>query len=126
MLGRGQYEAMPSTQPTLPAPVTDEPAPASGRVSSSSNGGHGQPTAQRNGHATVHRNGQANGGALPTEVLDELVVRIAGRDEADAIADLAARAGGTRPQGALMVGALHDRVLAAVSISSGEALSELT
>ncbi len=56
----------------------------------------------------------------------DLVVRIAGNDDREAIAELAARAGSCRPAGALMVADAGDRLLAAVSLTSGETLSEPT
>jgi hypothetical protein len=58
--------------------------------------------------------------------VEDLVVRIAGRDDGAAIAELATRAGSARPVGALMVAEAGDRLLAAVSLTSGQALSEPT
>ena len=63
---------------------------------------------------------------LPAEDFDNLIVRFAGADESDASADLAARASAQRPAGALMVGALDGKLLAAVSMTSGEALVDPT
>jgi hypothetical protein len=59
-------------------------------------------------------------------VTDRLIVRVAGRDERDSLENLATRAGSRRPAGALMVGELDGRLLAAVSITNSEALSEPT
>jgi hypothetical protein len=56
-----------------------------------------------------------------------LVVRIAGSDDRDSIDELARRAGNERPlPGALMLGTVDGRVLAAASMSRHEALSEPT
>jgi hypothetical protein len=63
---------------------------------------------------------------VPQEIIDRLNVRIAGRDEDMAIDELAARAGRPRPEGALIVAAVDGRLLAAASLSNGEALSEPT
>jgi hypothetical protein len=63
---------------------------------------------------------------VPQEVIDNLVVRIPARDESKAIAELALRAGASKPAGALMVGALGDRLLAVVSMSDGKVLNEPT
>jgi hypothetical protein len=60
------------------------------------------------------------------EPIDELSVHFAGPSEREALSELALRAGLPRPAGPLMVGALGDRVLAAVSVSNREALSEPT
>jgi hypothetical protein len=60
------------------------------------------------------------------EVLDRLVVRIAGRGDRELVADLAARAGLPEPEGALLVGILDGRLLAAVSLTNGAALREST
>src|SRR5215471_16142053 len=60
------------------------------------------------------------------EVLDRLVVRIAGRGDRELVADLAARAQLPEPEGALLVGILDGRPIAAVSLSTGAALREST
>jgi hypothetical protein len=65
------------------------------------------------------------GSAAECEV-EDLVVRIAGRDDRDAIAELAGQAGSPRPDGALMVAEAADRLLAAVSIASGQVVREPT
>jgi hypothetical protein len=57
---------------------------------------------------------------------DRLVVRIAGRGDRELIADLAARAELPEPEGALLVGVLDGRPLAAVSLTNGAALREST
>lgn len=63
---------------------------------------------------------------VPSEVIDRLVVHIAGQDERQSIEDLATRTGSHTPAGALMVGAVDGTPLAAVSIASGEMVSEPT
>src|SRR5437764_1305451 len=63
---------------------------------------------------------------VPSEVIDRLVVHIAGQDERASIEDLARRSGSRTPAGALMVGAVDGTPLAAVSIASGEIVSEPT
>jgi hypothetical protein len=60
------------------------------------------------------------------EVLDRLVVRIAGRGDRELVADLAGRAELPEPEGALLVGILDGRLLAAVSLTNGAALREST
>jgi hypothetical protein len=60
------------------------------------------------------------------DVLDRLVVRIAGRGDRELIGDLAARAELPEPEGALLVGILDGRLLAAVSLTDGAALREST
>jgi hypothetical protein len=65
-------------------------------------------------------------GSTPAFDVEDLIVRIAGRDDREAVADLARRAGSSRPVGALMVAEAGDRLLAAVSMASGQALSEPT
>jgi hypothetical protein len=60
------------------------------------------------------------------DVLDRLVVRIAGRGDRELVADLAARAKLPEPEGALLVGILDGRLLAAVSLTNGSALREST
>ena len=61
----------------------------------------------------------------PVEDIENLVLRIAGSDDADSVDALAARAGGgQRPDGALMLAAVDGRVLAAASMSRREAVSE--
>jgi hypothetical protein len=67
-----------------------------------------------------------NAGTVPSEVIDRLVVHIAGQDERASIEDLATRSGSHTPAGALMVGAVDGTPLAAVSIASGEIVSEPT
>jgi hypothetical protein len=60
------------------------------------------------------------------DVLDRLVVRIAGRGDRELVADLAARAELPEPEGALLVGIHDGRLLAAVSLTNGAALREST
>jgi hypothetical protein len=68
----------------------------------------------------------SDAGPEPLEDIESLVVRVAASGERDSIAQLAKRAGSRPPAGALMVGELHGRLLAAVSLSSGESLMEPT
>ncbi|TMK99194.1 MAG: hypothetical protein E6G34_06800 [Actinobacteria bacterium] len=68
----------------------------------------------------------ANASAVPCEVIDKLVVHIAGEDERASIEDLATRTGSNTPTGALMVGAVDGTPLAVVSMTSGEMVSEPT
>jgi hypothetical protein len=60
------------------------------------------------------------------DALDRLVVRIAGRADRELIANLAARAELPEPEGALLVGILDGRPIAAVSLTDGAALREST
>jgi hypothetical protein len=76
--------------------------------------------------STVSRALAYDSGSLPAGDIEALVVRLAGGVDRVPIADLEARAGSPRPAGALMVGAIGDRVLAATSISNGGSLSEPT
>jgi hypothetical protein len=66
------------------------------------------------------------GSPAPDYDIANLSVRIAGPGDADALAELAKRAASPRPAGGLMVADAGDRLLAAVSITSGQALSEPT
>jgi hypothetical protein len=71
-------------------------------------------------HASAERHAYA-------QDLANLVVRIAGADDRDSIDELARRAGNDRPlPGALMLGTVDGRVLAAASMSTHETLSEPT
>ncbi len=65
-------------------------------------------------------------GSAPECEVEDLVVRIAGSDDREAIAELANQAGSPRPAGALMVAEAGDRLIAAVSIASGEVVREPT
>jgi hypothetical protein len=58
--------------------------------------------------------------------VEDLVMRIAAPQDREAIAELAARVGSSMPDGALMVGELDGALLAAVSMSTGEAVTEQT
>jgi hypothetical protein len=95
--------------------TTDHPAPAvtSSNGRSFANNTHSHPLAFNSGPATAGD-------------IEALVVRLAGPADREPIADLESRAGSSRPTGALMVGAIGDRVLAAVSISNHGSLSEPT
>ena len=96
------------------------------------------PTADQGTHPVTSSNGRSlhnntvtralpfNSPAVASEDIDALVVRIAGPTDREPLADLEMRAGSPRPAGALMVGAIGDRVLAAVSMSNRGALSEPT
>jgi hypothetical protein len=96
------------------------------------------PTAEQFTHPVTSSNGRSfenntvtrafafNSQAVAAEDIDALVVRIAGPADRGPLADLETRAGSPRPAGALMVGAIGDRVLAAVSMSNRGALSEPT
>jgi hypothetical protein len=59
-------------------------------------------------------------------VAEQLVVRVAAPSERDSLDELATRAGAVLPRGALMVGAIGNKLMAAVSISDGHVLSEPT
>src|SRR5438552_1447387 len=56
----------------------------------------------------------ANASDVPCEVIDKLVVHIAGEDERASIEDLSSRTGSNTPTGALMVGAVDGTPLAVV------------
>jgi hypothetical protein len=114
---------MPAIIPTVPATVIESDA------------GDGQGAAKRShsfangssGPAPNGSNGRGNVAAqMPGDVVDKLVVRIAGADDHDSVAELAHCVGSAAPSGALMVGAVDGRVLAAVSINTGDTLSEPT
>lgn len=68
----------------------------------------------------------ANTGAAYEYDIANVTVRIAGSEDARALAELARRAGSERPAGALMVADAGDRLLAAVSMASGQVLSDPT
>ena len=63
---------------------------------------------------------------VPEQDVDKLVVRLAAADERESISALATRCGSPRPHGAVMVGEVEGRLLAAVALGSREALSEPT
>ena len=63
---------------------------------------------------------------LPAEVIDHLDVHFAGKDEAQAIAELAAEAGERQPVGSLLVGTCEGRLLAAGSLTSGHVVCDPT
>jgi hypothetical protein len=63
---------------------------------------------------------------VPDELAENLVVRVAAPEEDAAVCELARRAGSARPAGALMIAAIDDRLLAAVSMSNGETVREPT
>jgi hypothetical protein len=95
--------------------TTDQPTPAV----TSSNG-------RSFANNTVSSPLAFNSGSAAAEDIEALVVRLAGAADREPLADLETRAGSLRPAGALMVGAIGDRVLAAVSISNRGSLSEPT
>ncbi len=76
--------------------------------------------------AAVPETVDRSGSGVPDADVDHLEIRIAGPAEGQSIADLATRAGSSRPAGALMVGALDGRLVAAVSMSNGQGISEPT
>jgi hypothetical protein len=63
---------------------------------------------------------------LPAEVIDHLDVHFAGKDEAQAIAELAANARERQPVGSLLVGTVDGKLLAAGSLANGEVVSDPT
>ena len=63
---------------------------------------------------------------LPAEVIDHLDVHFAGKDEAQAIAELAAEAGERQPAGSLLVGTFDGRLLAVGSLTSGHVVGDPT
>jgi hypothetical protein len=75
---------------------------------------------------TVSHALEFSSGSVPAGDIEGLDVRLAGSADREPLADLETRAGSTRPAGALMVGAIGDRVLAAASISNRGSLSEPT
>jgi hypothetical protein len=95
--------------------ITDHPTPA---VTSSNGRSFPKSTAS---HAL-----EFNSGSLPAGDIEDLVVRLAGPADREPLAELETRAGSRRPAGALMVGAIGDRVLAAASISDRGSLTEPT
>ena len=60
----------------------------------------------------------------PAEVIDHIEVHFPGKDEVQAIDELAAQAGAHRPTGSLIVGAVDGRLLAAGSLTTGEVVGE--
>ena len=64
--------------------------------------------------------------ATPVVDIDQLIVRVAALGDRDALAELALRAGTERPTGALMVGELDGRLVAAVSLGGRQAVTEPT
>src|SRR5262245_13908944 len=99
-------EAMPAISPTTPpvVPPTAQPESADG---------HDERSRSRNGSIGVpeHHHARLERARVPDELLAKLVVRLAGTDERDSIARLAARTGAARPSGAVMVAALDGNVL---------------
>jgi hypothetical protein len=61
-----------------------------------------------------------------TDVLGALELRLAGPGDREALGELAKRWGGSVPNGGLMLAVAGDRVIAAVSMTTGEALAEDT
>jgi len=85
---------------------------------------NGKPTPEHVGEPA--QRAARDAGTVPSEVIDRLLVHIAGQDERASIEDLATRTGSHTPAGALMVGAVDGTPLAAVSIASGEIVNEPT
>jgi hypothetical protein len=112
---------VPTTEPTKEATVSAEqavPAAALGGAASSL-----ESASSENEHA---RNAAHGLSPVPGELIDKLVVRVAAPDEDEAVHELARRAGAERPAGALMIAAIDGRLLAAISMSSGETVREPT
>jgi hypothetical protein len=63
---------------------------------------------------------------VPVVDIDQLIVRVAAPGDREALAELALRAGSERPTGALMVGELDGRLVAAVSLGGPQAVTEPT
>jgi hypothetical protein len=114
--GRHSERMSPATIPTVSSEVirgvAERDSSESG-VAAASRRNHNS----SNGSATV---------AVPYDVIDRLAVYIAGPHEDDSVAELAARAGAVRPDGALMVAAADGKLLAAGSVSRSDVVSELT
>jgi hypothetical protein len=135
MLLLGQSEAMsPATIPTTPPVVPTAEATTKATVPTD----HVTPQAAFNGAANSREaessheerarrsNAARDLSPVSDEVIDNLVVRVAASDEAEAVSELATRSGAPRPAGALMVAAIDGRLLAAVSMSNGETVREPT
>jgi hypothetical protein len=87
---------------------------------------HGRPGIRGGISANRHRpagNGAATA-AVPHDVIDRLTVYVAGPQDDRSVAELVARSGETRPDGALMVAAADGELLAAGSMSDGAVVSE--
>ena len=67
-----------------------------------------------------------NSNPTTTDILGALELRLAGPGDRGTVAELAKRSGGSVPSGGLMLAVAADRVIAAVSLSTGEAVSEDT
>jgi len=85
---------------------------------------NGSPATDRS--AATNGSAASNGGAVSNELIEKLAVRIAAAEERESIAELVRHAGLARPSGALMVAAIDGRLLAAVSLSTGEVVNEPT
>ena len=144
MLMLGQPEGMsPAIIPTVPPIGPDEEPSSSNQAAASARratggqparpasakGATGQATptaAHSNGAPASNGSAAPNGGAVPDELIENLAVRVAAAGDRESIAELVRRAGSARPSGALMVGAVEQRLLAAVSMSTGEVVREPT
>jgi hypothetical protein len=120
MMRLSQHAVMPAITSTVPASIIESDA-------NHSNG------AVKRGHGSANGSNAAVNGSIDhvstnvlRDVVDKLVVRVAGADDRESVAELAHRVGSPAPSGALMVGAVDGRVLAAVSISTRDTLSEPT
>jgi hypothetical protein len=114
---------VPTTEPTKDATVSTEqtmPAAALDGAASSL-----ESASSEEEHA--RRSDPAHGlNPVPDELIDNLVLRVAAPDEDEAVDELARRAGAERPAGALMIATIDGRLLAAVSMKSGESVREPT
>jgi hypothetical protein len=63
---------------------------------------------------------------VPADVIEHLDVHFAGKDEAQAIVELAAQASSRAPAGSLIVGTVDGKLLAAGSLTTGHVVSEPT
>jgi hypothetical protein len=113
---------VPTTEPTKEAtPSTEQATPAAALNGAASS----LESASSDEHA--RRSNAAHGlSPVPDELIENLVVRVAAPDEDEAVHELARRAGAEQPAGALMIAAIDGRLLAAVSMKSGETVSEPT
>jgi hypothetical protein len=117
----------PVNAPTAPGTPTTAPNDVPRPAASATAGAAAVNGAAANGAAAERVAVQVpSAGSVPDHVIDNLAVRIAVPEENDTIAQLATRAGSPRPKGALMVGAVDERLLAAVSMSTGEVVKEPT
>jgi hypothetical protein len=119
----------PANFPTLSSTVLHDDAYAhsGSSAAAAATGSH----ASSNGFATANAgrpgsNARASAvaSAVPHDVIDRLVVYVAGPHDDPAVAELLARAEQERPDGALMVAAADGALLAAGSLSDGAVVGE--